>query len=184
MKIVLGISGASGSIYAQRILDYLCASPMVSRVSVVMSKNAEDIAHQEIGGINIGGKGVLYADNDFNAPFASGSNFGDAMVVCPCSMGTLGRIAGGVSDSLITRAADVALKERRRLVLVPRETPYSLIHIRNMETITLAGGIICPASPSFYSKPKDIVAAVDTVVWRVLDLLGVDNDGKRWGAIS
>lgn len=181
MKIVLGISGASGSIYAQRILDYLCASPMVSRVSVVMSKNAEDIARQEIGGINIGGKAVLYADNDFNAPFASGSNFGDAMVVCPCSMGTLGRIAGGVSDSLITRAADVALKERRRLVLVPRETPYSLIHIRNMETITLAGGIICPASPSFYSKPKDIVAAVDTVVWRVLDLLGVDNDGMRWG---
>ena len=184
MKIVFGISGASGSIYAQRILDYLCESPMVSRVSVVMSKNAEDIARQEIGGINIGGKGVLYADNDFNAPFASGSNFGDAMVVCPCSMGTLGRIAGGVSDSLITRAADVALKERRRLVLVPRETPYSLIHIRNMETVTLAGGIICPATPSFYSKPKDIVAAVDTVVWRVLDLLGVDNDGKRWGAIS
>lgn len=181
MNIVLGISGASGSIYAQRLLHYLDGTPQVSRMSVVMSKNAEDIARQEIGGINFGGKAVLYADNDFNAPFASGSNFGDAMVVCPCSMGTLGRIAGGVSDSLITRAADVALKERRRLILVPRETPYSLIHIRNMETVTLAGGIICPATPSFYSKPGNIEAVVDTVVWRVLDLLGVGNEGKRWG---
>ncbi len=184
MKIVLGISGASGSIYAQRLLHYLDGSPQVSRVSVVMSKNAEDIARQEIGGIHLGGKAVLYSDNGFNAPFASGSNFGDAMVVCPCSMGTLGRIAGGVSDSLITRAADVALKERRRLVLVVRETPYSLVHIRNMETVTLAGGIICPATPSFYSKPADIVEVADTVVLRVLDLLSIKNDGRRWGAID
>ena len=181
MNIVLGISGASGSIYAQRLLHYLDGAPEVSKISVVMSRNADEICRQEVGGIHLGGKAVLYADNNFNAPFASGSNFGDAMVVCPCSMGTLGRIAGGVSDSLITRAADVALKERRRLILVPRETPYSLIHIRNMETITLAGGIICPATPSFYSKPGNIEAVVDTVVWRVLDLLGVGNEGKRWG---
>lgn len=184
MKIVLGISGASGSIYAQRLLHYLDGAPEVSKISVVMSRNADEICRQEIGGIHLGGKAVLYSDNDFNAPFASGSNFGDAMVVCPCSMGTLGRIAGGVSDSLITRAADVALKERRRLVLVIRETPYSIVHIRNMETVTLAGGIICPASPSFYSKPGNIEAVVDTVVWRVLDLLSIKYDGKRWGAID
>lgn len=103
------------------------------------------------------------------------------MVVCPCSMGTLGRIASGVSDSLITRAADVMLKERRKLILVVRETPYNLIHIRNMETLTLAGAVICPACPSFYSKPQTLEDMVDTVVFRVLDLLGIQNEGFRWG---
>ena len=181
MHVIVAITGASGGIYAQRLLDYLNESPKISKISVVMSRNADEICREEIGGINLGGKAVLYADNDYNAPFASGSNFGDAMVVCPCSMGTLGRIAGGVSDSLITRAADVALKERRRLVLVVRETPYNLIHIRNMENVTLAGGIVCPATPSFYSKPSNIEEVVDTVVFRILDLIGVENDGRRWG---
>lgn len=181
MNIVLAITGASGSIYAKRLLHYLQKSPQIDTISVVMSRNAEAIARQETGGINIDGKAVLYGDNDFNAPFASGSSRSDAMVVCPCSMGTLGRIAGGISDSLILRAADVALKERRKLILVLRETPYNLIHIRNMETVTLAGGIICPATPSFYSQPTDIVEVVDTVVWRVLDLLDVKCDAKRWG---
>jgi 4-hydroxy-3-polyprenylbenzoate decarboxylase len=146
-----------------------------------MSRNADEICREEIGGINLGGKAVLYADNDYNAPFASGSNFGDAMVVCPCSMGTLGRIAGGVSDSLIRRAADVALKEPPRLVPRIPGTAFSLIHIRNMETVTLAGGIVCPATPSFYSKPSNIEEVVDTVVVRVLDLIGVECDGRRWG---
>lgn len=181
MHVIVAITGASGGIYAQRLLDYLNEYPKISKISVVMSRNADEICREEIGGINLGGKAVLYADNDYNAPFASGSNFGDAMVVCPCSMGTLGRIAGGVSDSLITRAADVALKERRRLVLVVRETPYSLIHIRNMETVTLAGGIVCPATPSFYSQPANIEEVVDTVVVRILDLIGVECDGRRWG---
>jgi 4-hydroxy-3-polyprenylbenzoate decarboxylase len=184
MHVVLAITGASGSIYAQRLLHYLAESPQISKISVVMSHNAEEIGRQEIGGIKIGGKAVMYADNDFNAPFASGSSCSDAMVVCPCSMGTLGRIAGGVSDTLILRAADVALKERRPLVLVIRETPYSLIHIRNMETVTLSGGIICPATPSFYSRPANIEEAADTVVWRVLDLIGVANEGKRWGQLQ
>lgn len=181
MHVVLAITGASGSIYAQRLLHNLDGSPEISKISVVMSRNADEICRQEIGGINLGGKAVLYSDDDFNAPFASGSNCGDAMVVCPCSMGTLGRIAGGVSDSLITRAADVALKERRPLVIVIRETPYNLIHIRNMETVTLSGGIICPATPSFYSQPANIEEVVDTVVFRVLDLIGVENEGRRWG---
>ncbi|MBP5683466.1 MAG: UbiX family flavin prenyltransferase [Bacteroidales bacterium] len=184
MHVIVAITGASGGIYAQRLLDYLNQSPKISKISVVMSRNADGICREEIGGINLGGKAVLYADNDYNAPFASGSNFGDAMVVCPCSMGTLGRIAGGVSDSLITRAADVALKERRRLVLVVRETPYNLIHIRNMETVTLSGGIICPATPSFYSKPSNVEEVVNTVVFRILDLMGVENDGRRWGSDS
>ncbi len=182
MNVVLGISGASGSIYAQRLLKYLCESPQVSQVSVVMSRNAGEIARQEVGGIEVGGKATLYSDSDFTAPFASGSSRCDSMVVCPCSMGTLGRIAGGISDTLLLRAADVMLKERRRIVLVVRETPYSLIHIRNMETVTLAGGIVCPATPSFYSAPDSVSEVVDTVVFRVLDLLGVENGGKRWGS--
>ncbi|MCR5455777.1 MAG: UbiX family flavin prenyltransferase [Bacteroidales bacterium] len=182
MHVVLAITGASGSIYAQRLLYYLEKSPQISKISVVTSRNAIDICRQEIGEIRQeGGKAVWYDDHDFYAPFASGSNCGDAMVVCPCSMGTLGRIAGGISDSLILRAADVALKERRKLILVIRETPYSLIHIRNMETVTLAGGIICPATPSFYTNPTNIVELADTVVCRVLDLIGIHNDSKRWG---
>ncbi|MEN9951297.1 MAG: hypothetical protein RLY85_2049, partial [Bacteroidota bacterium] len=123
----------------------------------------------------------IYSKNDFNAPFASGSGQYDTMIIAPCSMGTLGRIASGISNDLITRAADVILKERRKLICVARETPYNLVQIRNMETITLAGGIICPATPSFYSKPKTIEEAVATVTDRVLDLAGFDVKSFRWG---
>jgi 4-hydroxy-3-polyprenylbenzoate decarboxylase len=122
-----------------------------------------------------------FEKNDFSAPFASGSARYDALIVIPCSMGTLGRVASGTSDDLVTRAADVMLKERRKLILVVRETPYHLIHIRNMETVTLAGGIICPATPSFYSQPTTIEAAAKTVVDRVLDLAGLDISTFRWG---
>ncbi|MGZ3852873.1 MAG: UbiX family flavin prenyltransferase, partial [Flavisolibacter sp.] len=117
----------------------------------------------------------------FTAPFASGSAKYDAMIIVPCSMGTLGRIASGVSNDLVTRGSDVMLKERRKLILVIRDTPYNLVHIRNMESVTLAGGIICPASPSFYSKPQSIEQAAATVVDRVVDLTGLSNESFRWG---
>ena len=122
-----------------------------------------------------------FGTNDFMAPFASGSGQYDTMIIVPCSMGTLGRIAAGMSNDLITRAADVILKERRKLICVVRDTPYNLIHIKNMETLTLAGAIICPATPSFYSKPKNIEEAAMTVVDRVLDLAGLDVKSFRWG---
>jgi flavin prenyltransferase len=122
-----------------------------------------------------------YSTKDFLAPFASGSARYDALVIIPCSMGTLGRIAAGISNDLITRAADVMLKERRKLICVIRDTPYNLIHIRSMETVTLAGGIICPASPSFYSNPRDLQEAVRTVTDRVIDLVGLENNSFRWG---
>ena len=118
---------------------------------------------------------------DFNAPFASGSSSYRTMVIVPCSMGTLGRIAGGYSTDLITRAADVMLKERRRLILVPRDTPFSLIHINNMKTVTEAGGIVCPASPSFYSNPRSFEDLAATVVDRVIDLAGLEQNTFRWG---
>ena len=122
-----------------------------------------------------------YSKIDFMAPFASGSGDYDIMIIVPCSMGTLGRIAGGISSDLISRAADVVLKERRKLICVVRDTPYNLIHLRNMEAVTLAGGIICPATPSFYSKPKTIDEVASTVVDRVLDLAGIKIDTYRWG---
>ncbi|MFZ9588696.1 MAG: UbiX family flavin prenyltransferase, partial [Chitinophagaceae bacterium] len=123
----------------------------------------------------------VYNKHDFSAPFASGSGRFDTMIIIPCSMGTLGRIASGASNNLITRAADVILKEKRKLICVARETPYNLIHIRNMETITLAGGIICPATPSFYSQPKTIEEVASTVVDRVLDLACFEIKSFRWG---
>ena len=179
MKIIVAVTGASGSIYAERLLKYLSKN---NKILAVFSKNAIKIYKEETGSsLKESADITLYDDDDFNAPFASGSSRCDAMVICPCSMGTLGRIASGVSDSLITRAADVMLKERRKLILVVRETPYNLIHIRNMETLTLSGAVICPACPSFYSKPQSIEDLVDTVVFRILDLLGVENSGFRWG---
>jgi 4-hydroxy-3-polyprenylbenzoate decarboxylase len=122
-----------------------------------------------------------YEKTDFNAPFASGSGKFDTMIIIPCSMGTLGRIATGISNDLVSRAADVILKEKRKLICVVRETPYNLIHIRNMETVTLAGAVICPATPSFYSRPETIEEAAMTVVDRVLDLAGFDIKAYRWG---
>lgn len=182
-KIVVAITGASGSIYAKSLLLKLSnLKSQWNELSVVMTSNARQVWQTELDDDSYNQlPGKLYAPQDFTAPFASGSGQYDTMIIIPCSMGTLGRIATGMSNDLITRSADVILKERRKLICVARETPYNLIHIRNMETITLAGGIICPATPSFYSKPQTIDAVANTVVDRVLDLAGFDVSTFRWG---
>jgi len=182
-KIVVAITGASGAIYAKCLLDSLSQlQDQIESVGVVMSDNAKIVWETELGNQNYTHYPFnFYQKNDFNAPFASGSAQYNTMIIVPCSMGTLGRIATGISDDFLTRAADVILKERRKLILVARETPYNLIHIKNMETVTLAGGIICPATPSFYSKPQSIEELAYTVVHRVLDLAGLKNNGYRWG---
>lgn len=180
-KIIIAISGASGSIYAKLLLDVLSKKENLI-VGVLMSDNAKVIWESEIGDSKYSNYSfTFYNKNDFNAPFASGSAKYDTMIVIPCSMGTLGRIANGVSNDLLTRAADVILKERRKLILVARETPYSLIHINNMKLVTEAGGMICPATPSFYSNPKSIEEVANTVVERILDLADIENDNYRWG---
>ncbi len=182
-KIVVAITGASGSIYAKILIDKLLqAKAQWDDLAIVMTENAKQVWQTELGdngynNINL----PVYSQQDFNAPFASGSGQYNTLIIIPCSMGTLGRIATGVSNDLITRAADVVLKERRKLICVVRDTPYNLIHIRNMETVTLAGGIICPATPSFYSVPKTIEEVAATVVDRVLDLAGIDIKTYRWG---
>jgi len=181
-KIVLGIAGSSGAIYAKVMLDKLLRlQGQLDEVGIIMSENARINWDMEIDGPSPEDYPFkIYGKRDFMAPFASGSAQFETMIVCPCSMGVLGRIATGVSDDLMTRAADVILKERRKLILVPRDTPYSLIHINNMKTITEAGGIICPASPSFYSKPRDFEELAATVVDRILDLAGLKIDTYRW----
>lgn len=216
-KIIVAITGASGAIYAVKLLERLRglhtavtgrvghadgpAGPMTGQsmprqgydeqahrltelpvdVAVILTGNAEEIMRYETGtGYTPSGNEKLWGNKDFNAPFASGSSSYDTMIICPASMGMVGRIAHGVSDDLITRAADVMLKERRRLILVPRETPYSLIHINNMKLLTEAGAIICPATPSFYSRPQTIDDLVMTVTDRVLTLAGFNVDTYRW----
>jgi 4-hydroxy-3-polyprenylbenzoate decarboxylase len=183
-KIIIAITGASGSIFAKRFMEKLrVSSSEIESCAVVFSKNARDIWAYELKEI-VEANVIpfpIFDPNDFYAPFASGSAGYDTMVIIPCSMGTLGRIAAGISDDLITRAADVILKERGRLILVPRETPYNLIHLRNMVTLTEAGAIIMPATPSFYSLPTTLDELVDTVVNRVLDLAGIGNSGFKWG---
>jgi flavin prenyltransferase len=180
-KIVVAIGGSSGTIYAKRLLDKLSTYKDIT-VGIVLSSNAIINWELEIGTFRAEELPFQsYEKNDFMAPFASGSAQYDTMVVIPCSMGLVGRIASGISEDLTTRAADVILKERRRLVIVPREAPYNLIHLRNMTTLTEAGAIICPASPTFYHKPASIIELVDTVVDRVLDLMGLpDVITKRW----
>lgn len=181
MKIVLGISGASGAIYAKRLIEHLRKTP--HEVHLTASENALAIGRDEadMDYQNCGYK--FFGHRDFTAPFASGSAKYDALIVIPCSMGTLGRIAHGYSDDLLARAADVFFKERRKIILVPRETPLSLIHIENMKLVTLAGATVIPAIPSFYTKPKTIEEAVDTVLARVLDHLGVENHLRpRWNS--
>lgn len=182
-KIVVAITGASGSVYAKVLLTKLSQlRDQVQEISVVMSENAKEIWKTELDDETYKDFKVNYfSQQDFSAPFASGSGQYTTMIIVPCSMGTLGRIATGVSNDLISRAADVILKERRKLICVARDTPYSLIHIKNMETITLAGGIICPATPSFYSKPKTIEEVAATVVDRVIDLTGLEQKSFRWG---
>ena len=202
-KIIVAITGASGAIYAVKLLERLRELPeagtlqraqtqgkteqsnqmqeLPAEVAVILTGNAEEIMHYETGtGYTSSGNEKLWNNSDFNAPFASGSSSYDTMIICPASMGMVGRIAHGVSDDLITRAADVMLKERRRLILVPRETPYSLIHINNMKLLTEAGAIICPATPSFYSRPQTIDDLVMTVIDRVLTLAGFNVDTYRW----
>lgn len=181
-KIVVAVGGSSGSIYAKVLLDRLAGlKDQWESVGLVMSKNACFNWELELGDKAYDNYDFdRYDTKDFMAPFASGSAQYDTMIICPCSMGQMGRIAAGLSTDLVGRAADVMLKERRKLILVPRDTPYNLIHIRNMETITLAGGIICPASPSFYSLPKTFEALVATVTDRVLDLAGFKLDSYRW----
>jgi flavin prenyltransferase len=182
-KIVIAVSGASGAIYPKILFNRLQQlKEQWQEVAVVMTDNAKDVWQTELGNNEWKNCGFTqYQKSDFNAPFASGSGQFDTMIIIPCSMGTLGRIATGISNDLITRAADVVLKERRRLICVVREMPYNLIHIKNMEAVTLAGGIICPATPSFYSKPTTIEEAAGTVVDRVIDLAGLQNKSYRWG---
>lgn len=181
-KLILAVSGASGSIYALKLLERLVSlDPRPAEIAVILSDTAREIWRSEIGEeFHAGFPAKEYDNNNYYAPFASGSSSYEKMIICPASMGTLGRIAGGVSDDLITRAADVMLKERRQLILVPREAPYSLIHIKNMELLTLAGAVICPASPSFYSKPLTIDSLVNTVVERVLTLAQIETGTYRW----
>jgi len=202
-KIVVAITGASGAIYAVKLLERLRGLPGTgtsqaenlqgqaeqlnrlpeppAEVAVILTGNAEEIMLYETGAsYTPSGNEKLWSNSDFNAPFASGSSSYDTMIICPASLGMGGRIAHGLSDDLITRAADVMLKERRRLILVLRETPYSLIHINNMKLLTEAGAIICPATPSFYSRPQTIDDLVMTVIDRVLTLAGFNIDTYRW----
>ncbi|MEZ5030776.1 MAG: UbiX family flavin prenyltransferase [Saprospiraceae bacterium] len=181
-KIVIGVAGSSGSIYTRVLFDRLIAlREQWSKVGVVMSRNAIINWELEVGTFDESAYPFdFYDKSDFMAPFASGSAQYDTMLICPCSMGTLARVAQGMSDDLMTRAADVILKERRRLILVPRETPLSLIHLRNMVQVTEAGGIILPASPSFYGKTEHLDDVVRTVIDRMLDLAGFDQDTYRW----
>lgn len=185
-KIVVAVTGASGAIYAKLLLQKLTQlKDQVEAVGVVMSDNAKEVWKFELGDTSYEQLDFrMYSKGDFYAPFASGSAKYGAMIICPCSMGTLARIASGVSNDLTTRAADVILKERRKLVLVTRDTPLSLIHINNMKAVTEAGGIICPASPSFYSRPQTFEQLAATVVDRALDLCGLEQDTFRWSESS
>ena len=183
MKMVIAATGASGTIYLQRLLAQIdCAA---HEVHLVMSTPAKQVAKQELDDFKIPPNVLQHSENDMNVPFVSGSARFDAMVIVPCSMATLGRIASGSSDSALLRAADVFLKERRKLIVVPRETPWNLIHARNVVTLLEAGAIVLPAIPSFYSRPGSLTAVVDTVVWRILDQIGLPSPGAyRWGRES
>ncbi len=182
MRILVAITGASGTLYAQRLLDNL--DPKQHEIHVVLSKYAQAVIAQELaGGLRLPAGAVLHPLKSMNAPFASGSNPPEAMVIIPCTMGTVGRIAHGSSEDLLLRAADVVLKEKRKLILVPRETPLNLVHVKNFELLLLAGAIVLPANPSFYARPRSVEQVVDTVVARVLDHLGVAHQlVARWGA--
>jgi 4-hydroxy-3-polyprenylbenzoate decarboxylase len=179
MKLVLAATGASGAIYLQRLLDQLDIA--AHEIHLVLSGYARQVIHEEIGELRIPEGVHQHGDKTMNVPFVSGSARFDAMIVVPCSLGTLGRIAAGTSENTLLRAADVFLKERRKLILVPRETPWNLIHARNVVTLIEAGAIILPASPGFYSRPQTIEALADTVVVRILDQLGLPAPGAfRW----
>lgn len=182
MRVVVAVTGASGGLYARLCLERLVGLEEVERVALILSDKARQVLSYEGVELPQSEKIVLYDNDDMFAPVASGSAKYDAMIIVPASMGSVGRVASGVSLSLIERAADVMLKERRRLIVVVRETPYSLIHLRNMTTLTEAGAIIVPASPSFYSHPQTIDEAAMTVIERVLTLAGVSSPHYEWGA--
>ena len=189
MNLVIGITGASGSCYARRLIEVLAADGdhacqiIISRAGKAVVAHEIDEAPTDWPATLAGGDKITLWENDnLFAPFCSGSSPPDAMVIVPCSMGTLGRIAAGISENLLTRSADVCLKERRPLILAVRETPLNLIHIENMARVTRAGGIIMPASPGFYHRPKDLAEIVDHVVGKLLDTLGITHQlFKRWG---
>jgi len=182
-KLVVAITGASGAIYASRLISALTElKSQWTEIGLVMTKNAKEVWKTELGSESFNSFPYSFYDTqDFTAPFASGSAKFTGMIIIPCSMGTIGRIASGISNDLITRAADVMLKERRKLICVVRDTPYNLVHLRNMTSITEAGGIICPASPSFYSNPKNMDELADTVTDRVLQLAGFEKKSYEWG---
>ncbi len=183
-KIVLSLTGASGAIYAKRLIEKLASDDIkaqIKDVALVFSKNAISVWEYELEKFKIENLPFkVYKIDDYNAPFASGSAQYDTMIICPCSMGTAGRIAHGISDNLITRAADVMLKEKRKLILVPRESPFNSIHINNLKILSNAGAVILPAMPSFYSKPKSINELIDTVVYRILDLIPLHSKHYKW----
>jgi flavin prenyltransferase len=179
VKIVLAATGASGAIYLQRLLKKI--DPAAHEIHLVLSAYAKQVIHDEIDELQVPPGVIQHGDKTMNVPFVSGSARFHAMVVCPCSMGTLARIAAGTADSTILRAADVFLKERRKLILVPRETPWNLIHARNVTTLIEAGALVMPASPGFYSRPKTIEELADTVVDRILDQLDLPPENTyRW----
>lgn len=183
MKLAVGVTGASGAIYAKVLLDKLqTIQDQTEDIALVWSSNAPDVWKHELGNTDYTNYPFkIYSSNDFMSPIASGSAGFDALIICPCSMGTIGRIANGISNDLITRAADVMLKERKKLICVARETPYNLIQLRNMTSLTEAGAVICPASPSFYSKPKNMEDLAATVVDRALQLADIHIPTFRWG---
>jgi flavin prenyltransferase len=184
-RVVVGVSGASGVPYARRLLSVLHDRAREHgdvEVACVLSVNARSVWELECGGAPEEIGVPIAAPNDYSAPFASGSSLWHAMVIIPCSMGVVGRLAAGTSDSLLTRAADVMLKERRKLIVVPREAPLSVIHLQNLVELARAGAVVLPASPSFYGKPRTALDLIDTVVARVLDHLGIDHAlAVRWG---
>ncbi len=181
-KIIIAVTGASGAIYAKVLFDKLLQlNSQIEKIGVLMSENAKFVWEQELNNADYKKYPfTFYKKLDFMAPFASGSANYKIMIICPSSMGTMGRIASGISNDLTTRAADVILKERRKLIIVARETPLNLIHINNMKTITEAGGIICPATPSFYSNPKNFEELAATVIDRVLTLAGLEHNSYSW----
>jgi flavin prenyltransferase len=181
MKIVIGISGSSGTIYAKYLIESLLKFTHIE-LAIVVSENAKKNIENELSDFQLESYEIKkYSQYDFNAPFASGSAQWDALIVCPCSAGFMAKVSNGIAEDLMSRAAQVMLKERKKLILVLRETPLSLIHIENMRNITLAGGIICPAIPSFYSNHYDIDNIISSVTNRVIDLVGIDSKSFRWG---
>jgi 4-hydroxy-3-polyprenylbenzoate decarboxylase len=183
-RIVIGVSGASGAPYARRLIELLARPPCSEQVelALVLSSTAEQVWAHECGGDVRDLQVPVYGGRDYTAPFASGSSAPDAMVIIPASMSTVARVALGISDNLLTRAADVVLKERRQLIVVPRETPYSEVHLKNMLELTRVGALLLPASPSFYGRPQSLTDLLDTVIGRILDHLRVEHAlTRRWG---